>query len=219
MENAQEEQWSPPSTLTAPVEASDASPVVPFALAALVTLGCTVALALVSQFIYVWILTNVLIGNAIGWALAKAPAKNYRNLKVLAGVAIALSCIPYMANMGYIYFQALQDGANVSFIDVVLFVFENKTLFGFELGLIGNALLFVAEVAYTAYTAINVIRAAIQNATFSKVPDDVLSFVVGAFYNEWSQERIDSALVAYGWTRQEDRDNAINLAIHAIEAR
>lgn len=208
--------------LAAPVVKSQ-PPVLALSLALGVSLAAGVALWLSSQSFYIYILYNALIGGALGWALSFGPKREgFTNKTALLGAGVALSVLPYVLLKVLLTFQVLaQYGAEVpelTFGNVFVFLLENKTLFDFEIGLVGSLVLLAVEVGITIGTLHGRLVQGLVEARIASIPADVIDFVVGGLANGWDTTELRRELSRRGWRSAEDQDRAIGTGFDVISA-
>jgi hypothetical protein len=221
----EEETWTPPSSLPPPTEARSGPPVLAILAVAGVAVGAGVALWMSSQVFYIYILYNSLIGAGIGWALGLGPRKaGFTNKAALLGLAVVFCVLPYVLMRYGFYVQTLSAVAeqgqtpDFGFFDFFVFFLERDSLFGLELGLIGNSIILLIEIAISVYYAHNKIEIALQHARIESVPGDVVSFVVNGIASGWDTARVRTELAHRGWARPDDQDRAIGTGFDVIGA-
>lgn len=215
--------WTPPSTLSPPGVAPSGPPVAAVTLGVLAAVGCGVGLFVASQLLYVWIFYNLVIGGAIGAALGLAPRRaGFVSMPVLAGLAVALSIVPYVVMKLAFAVQLMpglrEQGIEVSYFDVVYALTEQRTIFGAEPGIIGNLVILAIEIGITAYAAIGRVTQAIALARIEAVPQDVLLFVANGLSAGWENDRMRTELAARGWSKTEDQDRAFSASFDLMSA-
>lgn len=218
-----EQAWTPPDSLTPPSSPVSRPPVMAFAAALGVALACGVALWISSQVFYVYIFYNMIIGGALGWALSFAPKKaGFSNLPALMAPAVLLCALPYVVMRVGFFVQLLPDfqaqGYDPSLFEFLVVFLENDTLFGLEIGLIGNIILLLVEVGITVYAAHGRLLQGINEARIASVPADVVDFVIQGFANDWDTTRVCEELSRRGWSKPEDQDRAIGTGFDVIAA-
>lgn len=220
---AEEPTWVPPDTLSPPPVAKSRPPVLALGAALGISLGAGVALWVSSQAFYVYILYNLLIGGALGWALSFGPKREgYANKAALLGAGVALSTLPYVLVKVLFTFQVIGDvqaqAPEVTFGQVFVFILENDMLFGIELGLIGSLVLLLAEVGITVYALHGRLVQGLAEARIASVPGDVIDFVVGGLASGWDTAQVREELANRGWKQSDDQDRAIGTGFDVISA-
>lgn len=220
---ADEQAWTPPDRLTPPPVVSSSPPALALGLALAVSLGAGVALWVSSQFFYIYIFYNFLIGGALGWALSFAPKKaGFTNVTALLVPGVVLAALPYVLVKVLFVLQFLPDvqaqAPEATFVDLFLFLLANDTLFGAEIGTIGSVVVLLVETGITIYALHGRLLQGITEARIASVPGDVIDFVLNGFANEWDTARVREELARRGWTRAEDQDRAIGSGFDVISA-
>lgn len=222
-DNVDETPWTPPATLTAPQRVPSGPPVAAFAAALGVALAAGVALWVTSQVVYIYIFCNMIIGGGIGWGLALAPKRaGFSNVPALMAPGVLLCALPYVLMRVGFYVQLLPDfqaqGYAPGLFEFLVVFLENDSLFGLEIGLIGNIILLLVEVGITVYAAHGRLLQGVAEARIASVPDDVVTFVVQGLAHDWDTTRVREELSRRGWTSAADQDRAIGTGFDVIAA-
>ncbi len=213
--------YTPPRDLPAPAVHGASNPIIAVALGLVAACVLGIALFAASQFIYIYILYNSLVGVAIGWAIALGVQKGrYTNGVGLLLLTIVCSLIAYLVFNYSMYVWILRaiDGPRPSFLEFLHFRAENDTLIrGIKPGTIGNIIVWVVEAGITWFFAFQRVMSAKQSSHVEAVPGEVTEFVLYLMSQGRQPHEVDEELSRRGWVQQEDRERAM-LAATALAA-
>lgn len=216
--------WTPPDRLTPPPAISAGRfPAMSLGLAFAVSVAAGVALWGSSQFFYIYIFYNFLVGGALGWALSFAPKREgFTNLNVLRAAGVVLATLPYVLVKVLFAVQLLpalrNEGVDATFVQVLWFLFDSDTLFGIELGLVGSVVLLLVEAGITVYALFGRLQQGLAEARIESIPSDVVDFVVGGLVSGWDTATLRDELARRGWRNADDQDRAISTGFDVIQA-
>ncbi len=196
--------YTPPAALPHPVR--ELAPEIPFlaiTLGLLAAAGLGFALFVASWFIYVYIFYNGVIGAGVGAAIARGlgESKDRRGPLLFTIVATCSAAAYLIYNLIWFgLFSLSGQGAGVgSFL-------QWRAEGELEIGLYGNAAVWVVEYLITLAVAWNRVSVKMRLLDAAAVPDEVKALVVHYLGQEADQEDVREQLAVRGWARREDQD-------------
>jgi len=219
-----EEIYVPPSELPPPLPHVSGTPLLGMivGLAAAVVAG--IALFIVSRVVYIYLLYNVLLGVAIGWAVALAPKQSkYTNTPVLLMLTLLCSLLTYLAFNVALFMYVLRDinaPPAAGPVDWILGFFaflvvraqNERFIGGAQIGAVGNAIVWLVEIAITFFCAWGMVRMAINVCHVESVPYRVSKFVLEMLSQGNEVDTVAQELSARGWSDPRDQQHAFQAA-------
>jgi len=206
--------YEEPKRLPEPLDLAPPS-VIPVYLAGFVC-ACGNALALLglAKLGYVFVVYNVLVGLALGAALAAAIRWARYPLSVAHSAAAASTLTYVLFHLG-LYLQSIAgvSGSYPSFLTFLAYRAAQQTLvFGLRPGAVLNAILWLGEIGLTTYVALRIANRALADVRLHSVPTEVTEFVLYLLFQGKGASQIETELAARGWTERCDVVRAFDAA-------
>jgi hypothetical protein len=223
-----EETYVPPSQLPPPLPDESGMPLNGMVAGVTVAILAGAALFVASQIFYIYIVYNVLIGMAIGKAVALAPKRSrYTNVPALLTFTLICSLLAYLCFNIALFMYALHQlnaPPAAGAVDWIHYFFgflvgraqHEPFIHGAEIGAVGNAIVWLVELAITFYCAWGRVRVAINVSHAESVPTDVVEFVLEMQAQGNDDDTIAQELSMRGWSDPRDQEQAYRAAASLV---
>ena len=210
-----EPSYVPPDHLPPPDFAGSTFPLVTLLLGGLVAVVLGGVLFAASQFMYVYILYNAMIGIGIGKVIALAPERSrFTHVPFLFAATGVCSVLAYVAYNVALHQWVLNQnpGVQLGFFDFLWLRLQAMPfLGGVQLGVAGTVIVWLAELGVTQFYAWRQVRVAVQVSEVACVPSEVVEFVSHLYWQNAVDDHIRAELSKRGWTLEEDQTRAIRV--------
>lgn len=205
-------EYQVPDRLPAPglVGAENPVPAVLLGVLAAVVLGVVFFGA--TRLVYIYILYNSFLGVGVGWAISAGLKQGkYLNRDVLMAITAGCSLLVYVTFfVAYHQWLMSETGESFGFFDAVSLRAQYELfLWDWEIGTVGNVILWIIEYAITLYFAWRAVKTAILVCQVESVPTEVVEYTAHLFSQGHGVEHIRQELSKKGWTSEQDQMKAI----------